>query len=146
MKIKILVVFSIIFISSMLLFSCVDSEKDNPEIVGTWKVINYESKTQTPLTDWYTADECRFDNLEEFLGDGTWTQYDGTLKCGTNSGGLTKGTWRLAANNQKVIFAYEGFSGEYERTIEQLNETTLILSFASGTLNGLQNRVTYSRN
>jgi hypothetical protein len=145
MNIRILKRAVVILISIILLVACVDLGKDDPQIVGAWKVINYESRTTTPATDWYRGEECRFDNVEEFLKDGTYTLYDGTQKCGTNSGGITKGTWRLAANNQKVILTYEGVLGEYETTIEEINESTMVLSFASGTLNGLQNRVTYSR-
>lgn len=142
---------SIIYLSFffiLIFFSCSDSEKENSPIVGSWNLISYEIKTENPPTEWRPLGEsCRLDDIEEYNEDGTWTRYDGTNQCGGgNCIGIYNGTWKFVANNSKVIFTYQGVPGEYESTVETLNGNTLVLSFSSGTTDGRQNRVTYSKN
>lgn len=136
-----------ILILILLLNSCSDKDEISP-IVGHWKIVNYEIRTTNPSTSWRSLGEaCRFDDVEEFKANGKWISYDGTHQCpGGNGTGIYRGTWKLTANDTKVIFTYEGVPGEYESTIESLTNTTLVLSFATGSIDGRQNRITYTRN
>lgn len=126
----------------LFLVSCSDStEEDLPVIVGSWEVVNEEIKY--PDSSWETSSEdCRFDNIEEFKPDGTHILYDGTYECGESGTAIAYGTWRLAANNSQVVFTYDGYAGEYPKTIEELDENTLILSWDTGATSGLQLRQT----
>jgi len=116
------------------------TEKTSP-LVGTWTKTKMETKTSS--TNW-TVDTrtCYTDDLEEYGADGSWTLYDGTKQCSAGSG-ITKGNWRLAANNTKIIFTYQAFSGEYESTVETLSETSLVLTQSVGDLANTEVRITY---
>lgn len=127
-----------------LLISCSDSQEDLPIIVGSWEVIKEEVKY--PDSEWETSDqECRFDNTEEFEEDGTHILYDGTFDCGESGTGIEYGSWRLAADDTQVIFTYDGYAGEYPKTIEELNPDQMILSYDTGLVSGMQVRTTYSK-
>lgn len=141
-SISYLFLFSILFISS-----CSDPEEDVSPIQGSWNLAAWDIKTENPPSDWKPkGEECRLDDMEEYKADGTWIKYDGSNQCpGGNGIGIYRGTWRLTANNGKVIYTYEEAQGEYESTVESLTETTMVLTFASGTVDGRQNRVTYTK-
>ena len=128
------------------LFSC--SKDDNSAvaspIVGSWEVISYETRQGTG--SWQNANQaCRLDDIEDYASNGDWTKYDGTNQCAAGTG-ITRGTWELKANNSKVVYTYEGVPGEYESTIELLDEETLIVSFSAGDLDNTQFKVTYAKN
>jgi hypothetical protein len=131
----------------MTLTACSSKGSSTPEesgpIVGTWKVTAFEERIGE--TDWApnTADPCVLDNTEEYEGDGSWTLYDGNNRCGT--AGIRHGTWRLTASNTKVVYTYEGIRGEYESTVESLTETELVLTRATGEVNGRQTRHSYRK-
>ncbi|MGV3539910.1 MAG: lipocalin family protein [Rufibacter sp.] len=120
-----------------------EEEEELHKMVGTWRVNKYESRTGTG--NWQNANQsCRLDNTEEYEADGSWTLYDGTNQCGAGTG-ITKGTWRTAASDTKVIYTYTGISGEYESTIEELTATTLVLTNSVGDVANTQTRVTYQK-
>lgn len=136
----------LLFILSISLISCSkddDSAVSSP-IVGSWEVISYE--TRQGSGNWQNANQpCRLDDTEEYASNGEWTKYDGTNQCAAGTG-ITLGTWELRANNTKIVYTYDGVPGEYESTIELLDEENLIISFSSGDLNNTQFRVTYVKN
>lgn len=117
---------------------------DSSPIVGTWKVLSDQERIGTK--DWTPSSEaCRSDNTEEYKAGGAWTLYAGDNQCGGGGTGISKGTWRLAAANTKVIYTYERFRGEYESTVESLTETEMILTKATGETNGRQWRTVYRK-
>ena len=114
-------------------------------IVGVWKLVSQESRV--PGETWRPSDydDCKSDDTEEYSADGEWILYDGTFHCGEDPTGMLKGTWRMAAAGTKVIYTYDLYAGEYESTVEQLTDTQMILSNATGDLAGTQFRNTYVR-
>jgi len=123
------------------------SEDGSPPspVVGTWLQTMEESREGTAA--WAPVDDidCRTDNVEEYADDGSWTLYDGTARCSASGTGILHGTWRLTANDTKVVYTYEGAGGEYESTIELMSDTDLILTHATGTLSGTQIRSTFEK-
>lgn len=136
------------FLSITLFFSCSDPDEDVSPIQGSWNLVAWDIKTENPPSDWSPkGEDCRLDDIEEYQPNGTWVKYDGSHQCaGGNGIGIYRGTWRLTANNSKVIYTYAEAQGEYESTVETLTATTMVLTFASGTVDGTQNRVTYTKN
>jgi len=137
------------FLLFILLITISSCNKDETEavqspLIGTWQVITYE--TRQGSGSWQNANQpCRLDDTEEYASNGKWTKYDGTNQCASGTG-ITLGTWELRANNTKIVYTYDGAPGEYESTVELLNEETLVVSFSSGDLNNTQFKVTYSKN
>lgn len=130
-----------IFLIVLLFTSCKKSEEKY--IIGTWKKIKSEERVGS--TAWQDVTEaCQTDDTESYETDGSWAIYDGTYQC-TSGSGIVNGTWKFAASNTKVIYTYEGFSGEYESTIERLTETELVLTQSTGNIAGTQIRNTYTR-
>lgn len=126
--------------------SCSEDEENNTksEIVGTWQVTSYE--TRQGSGNWQDAGQaCRLDDTEEYESNGQWTKYDGTNQCASGTG-ITTGTWKLEANDTKVVYTYDGVPGEYESTVELLSEGSLIVSFSTGDVANTQYRVTYVKN
>ena len=130
------------------LFACASESTARPApspIVGTWKQTMAEERVGTGSWAAPADAACRLDNTEEFAADGAYTLYDGTLSCGPGGTGIVSGTWRLAAANTKVIFTYEGTSGEYPSTVEMLTDSDMVLTFDTGRTDGLQTRSTYRK-
>ena len=113
-------------------------------LVGTWRQTAHE--TRAGSAEWaQPADaRCRLDNVEEYEEDGSWVVYDGTDQCGAGTG-ITRGTWRSAVSDTKVIFTYAGASGEYESTVVRVSDTELVLTHSTGDVQGTQVRSTYRR-
>jgi hypothetical protein len=114
-------------------------------VVGAWTQTTAEERFGA--ADWAVAKDaaCRTDNTEEYAANGDFTLYDGTIRCGIGGTGISKGTWRLAAANTKLIFTYAGTSGDYVSTVESLTATDMVLTFATGETNGRQTRSTYRK-
>lgn len=107
-----------------------DSAAGKSPLVGTWALTTAETRIDTG--PWMPGDACRTDNTEEYGANGDWTLYDGPLQCGSGDTGIRRGNWRVTAGGTKIVYTYDGISGEYESTIESLTENSLILSFSSG--------------
>jgi hypothetical protein len=134
----------LLFILSV--FSCEKSKDPSSEspIVGTWKIVAYESRQNSSPT-WSDAGEpCKLDDTEEYSANGNWVRYDGNYQCG-GSTGVVRGRWALRASNTKVVYTYDDFAGEYESTVDELSASTLVLSWAAGDINGTQYRATYRK-
>jgi hypothetical protein len=114
-----------------------------PSLAGSWKKMKVEKKT--PATNWVSDNRaCLSDDIEEFAADGDWTSYDGTMQCSAGTG-IIRGSWKFAVGETKIIFKYEGYTGEYESTVETLTESSLVLTQSSGDLANTQVRTTYQR-
>src|SRR5690554_3153271 len=133
-------------LASIVFISCEKNTDDNTEespIVGTWNVVNYESRIGNG--DWsFIGEDCRLDDVEEYESNGRWAFYDGTNQCEAGTG-IMAGTWKLKASNTKIVYTYDGYSGEYESTVEELTENSLILSWSTGDINNTQYRTTYKK-
>jgi hypothetical protein len=134
----------LLLLTLLFTVSCKKSEesKQSP-LVGSWKRTKIESRTNANawVIDTRT---CYTDDVEEYAADGAWTFYDGTKQCSAGTG-IKKGTWKLAAGDTKVIYTYQGVSGEYESTIETLTATALVLTQSTGDVNNTQVRTTYQK-
>lgn len=129
----------------MGLNSCKKDKEEEKPIVGTWKVISHETRQGNEVT-WQPAGEpCKLDNTEVYEADGKWTLYEGTKQCSQGTG-VMKGTWKLAASDTKVVYTYDGVSGEYESSVEELNANKLVLTNSAGDLNNTQYRTVYTKN
>ncbi len=129
----------------ILFSSCEKKDETDPvtvsPLIGSWMKTKVETKTSS--TDWKVdAKTCYTDDLEEYEASGTWTLYDGTQQC-TAGSGITKGTWKFAANNAKLVFTYQGFSGSYESTVETLTDKSMVLTQSTGDLAKTEMRITY---
>lgn len=128
--------------------ACASKGSSMPEesgpIVGTWQQTSSEDRVGA--NDWAPSAtaECRLGSTEEYEADGTWTLF-GTRKCEGSGSGVRKGTWQFAANKTKIIYTYEGISGEYASTIETLNETELVLTKFVGDVAGTETRAIYRK-
>jgi hypothetical protein len=119
-----------------------DESKPSP-LVGSWKKMKVEKKTLT--SNWVIDNRtCYTDDIEEFGSAGDWTSFDGTMQCSAGTG-IIKGSWKFAAGETKIIFKYEGYTGEYESTVETLTENSLVLTQSSGDLANTQVRTTYQK-
>lgn len=138
-------IFKIALSLVVILSSCSkDDDTSSSKINGTWEVVSYE--TRQGNLEWEASSEiCRLDDVEEYESNGDWTKYDGTNQCSAGTG-ITTGTWKLKANNTKIVYTYDDYSGEYESTVEQLTDNIMVISWSAGDLNNTQYRVTYSKN
>ncbi len=130
------------FSMALLVTSC-KKEKDESPIVGSWQI----TKIETRITgqNWQNLGQpCRHDDVEEYQSNGKWTYYDGANQCEPGSG-ILRGTWKLAANDTKVVFTYEGASGEYDKNVESLTESSMVLLHNAGDLNNTQYRYTFTK-
>ena len=119
------------------------SDDDLSPLIASWKKIKIEARTSS--TPWVIDNRtCYTDDIEEFDSKGGWTSYDGTNQCSAGTGIIT-GSWKFAVNETKIIFSYEGYTGEYESTIETLTENVLVLTQSAGDLNNTQIRTTYQK-
>ena len=84
------------------------------------------------------------DNTEEYRANGTYVLYPGSDWC-TPSDETIEGTWKLTAGGTIIQYTYKGVSGTYESTISSVDNTTLVVTFATGTGAGDQIRDTYTR-
>lgn len=129
-----------------LLFIACDKDTDDSAIspiIGTWEITNYE--TRIGNDSWKpVGEDCKLDDTEEYESNGRWTLYDGVNQCEAGTG-ITQGTWKLKASNTKIVYTYDGYSGEYESTVEELTENSLILSWSTGDINNTQYRTTYKK-
>jgi len=120
-----------------------DDEEEKSPLIGTWKKTKIESKTST--TNWTTDTRtCYNDDVEEYSDGGAWASYDGTKQCSAGTG-IIKGTWKLAAGDTKIIYTYQGYTGEYESTIETSTATSLVLTQSTGDVKNTQIRTTYQK-
>ena len=126
-------------------FSCSDDDNESTntqvsDIVGIWRTTKIEERTAA--NPWENVTEaCDLDDTEEYSANGDWALYPGTVTCG--SAAVMTGTWELRANNTKVVYTYDGASGEYESTVESLGSDTMVLTHSAGDLANTQYRTTY---
>lgn len=141
MKLKL---FTLLSLLVLFLAGCKkDKEEEKSQLVGSWKKTKIESKTST--TNWVTDTRtCYNDDVEEYSDGGAWASYDGTKQCSAGTG-IIKGTWKLAAGDTKIIYTYQGITGEYESTIETLTATSLVLTQSTGDVRNTQIRTTYQK-
>lgn len=135
---------TLLALAMVIVTGCKKSEdsKQSP-LIGSWKKTKIESKTST--TNWVTDTRtCYNDDVEEYSDGGAWTSYDGTKQCSAGTG-IIKGTWKLAAGDTKIIYTYQGYTGEYESTIESLTENSLVLTQSTGDVKNTQVRTTYQK-
>lgn len=133
--------FLLLFFSGLMFTSC---SKEEHAIVGSWKVIAYETRSNTSPNWEASSETCRLDDTEQYDADGRWTRYDGTNQCSAGTG-ILKGTYTIQANNTKIIYQYDDFEGEYESTIESLTNDEFVISWSAGTTDNLQFRATFKR-
>jgi hypothetical protein len=141
MKIKLFTLLSLV----VLFFAACkkDKKEEQSPLIGSWKKVKIESKTST--TNWVTDNRtCYDDDVEEYSDGGAWASYDGTKQCSAGTG-IIKGTWKLAVNNTKIIYTYQGYTGEYESTVETLTATSLVLTQSTGDVKNTQVRTTYQK-
>jgi hypothetical protein len=122
---------------------CTKEKKEENKVVGTWKKVKEE--TRLSGGSWEDVNEpCQLDNVEEYQSNGNYTVYPGADLCSPSESTIT-GTWRSAANNTKIIYTYSGYSDEFESTIEELTNTSMVITHATGTISGAQIRDTYQK-
>ena len=132
------------FLTVAFLASCSKDKEETPLIVGSWKRTKIESRKGTATTWTLDARTCYKDDIEEFTKDGVYTLYDGTAQCSAGAG-ITRGKWKLESGQSKVVFTYDGYSGEYESTVESLTATDMVLSNSVGDTQNTQTRITYQK-
>jgi hypothetical protein len=135
---------TLLLVALLFAVSCKKSEesKQSP-LIGSWKRTKIEKRTGSNAWVLDTR-TCYTDDVEEFEAGGAWTFFDGTKQCSAGTG-ITKGSWKLAAGDTKIIFNYQGASGDYESTIETLTTDALVLTQSTGDVNNTQVRTTYQK-
>ena len=125
-------------------FSCKKETDKSPSLIeGTWYKVKIE--TRQGSDDFVIQNAaCQLDDVEEYTADQKWTMYDGPNQCNAGTG-ITRGTWRLTAGNSKIIYTYDGYSGEYESTVQELTDSKLVVIFSAGDLNNTQYRYTFEK-
>ncbi|MNK06500.1 hypothetical protein D3C87_243990 [compost metagenome] len=113
---------------------------NDSEIVGVWTKMKEEKRVG--LAEWQdVTEDCDLDDTEEYKSNGDWAMYMGTITCGSRD--AMYGTWSFRANETKVMFTYDEYEGEYEKTVEELSENKMILSHNTGDVQDTQYRITY---
>ncbi|MDV6170100.1 lipocalin family protein [Flavobacterium sp. DG1-102-2] len=135
-----------LLLGASLFVSCQDDDSDKGgsgnSIVGVWQKTKEETRLGSGTWQAVTED-CDLDDTEEYKSDGSWTFYPGTVTCG--SAAVLNGTWKLRANDTKVLFTYDGVDGAYESTLEELTDSKLVLTHSAGDVEDTQYRDTYKR-
>jgi hypothetical protein len=117
-------------------------------IVGTWLRVQSETRVGTDAWAEDKDSACLSDDTEVYGADGTFEAHSGTMRCSagtTTDTGVIRGTWRLTANDTKIIYTYQGFKGEYDATLESLDATQMIRSWSTLDTAGTQMRVTFEK-
>lgn len=141
MKTKYATILTIICISLILITSC---KKEGIDLIeGTWHRTKLESRIGSGAWQDETL-QCQLDNIEIYEKGGVWKAYDGTNQCSPGNG-ITTGTWKLTASDTKVIYTYDDYAGEYESTVEELTENSLILTHSSGGISSTQFKTSFTR-
>lgn len=138
------------FIATLILAlvatSCSKDDDSGSSVKKNLEASWTKDKVETRINDgsWQNITAtCNLDDVEEYQSNNDWTLYPGTNLC--NSESVTTGSWSLRANDTKIIYTYDGFSGEYESSIETITENVLILTQNVGDLNNTQFRFSYSK-
>lgn len=131
---------------AVTIVSCSDDSDEkkssgDPEIVGVWKKTKEESRQGSEAWEDVTED-CDLDDTEEYVSDGDWALYPGTVTCNGNAN-VINGSWELRANGTKVVYTYDGFQDEFESNIEELTATKMVLTHSAGDVDDTQYRDTY---
>jgi hypothetical protein len=142
--------FTLFFLSAFLFITVVSCKKGNhtqttpPQKSKTsllsqasWKLIKAEEKSSS-ATIWNDVTTvitpCKRDDIYFFRADGTWDLNEGPTKCSPSDPQVfLTGTWTFF-NNETQIKRYEGVGTSLLVTfnVEQLDETTLIITTTSG--------------
>ncbi|RDI06970.1 lipocalin family protein [Flavobacterium sp. AG291] len=117
-----------------------DNSSDNSKIVGVWQKTKEETRQGSEAWEDVTED-CDLDDTEEYVSDGDWALYPGTVTCG--SANVINGSWELRANGTKVVYTYDGFQDEFESNIEELTAAKMVLTHSAGDIDDTQYRDTY---
>lgn len=139
-----------VFILALVFISCSEDPVENnyseteQKLIGSWEVIKYEESLDGINWSDDPNNYCVIDDVWEFTENNVMNYYDGAVLCNNSSGTqIEKGTWKLTANETKIIFTYDGHPGEYESTIESLTETELVLVNAVGDIYGTISKKTF---
>lgn len=141
-KLYLIVTLTLAFVAT----SCSKDDDSSSSTKNNLQTSWIKDKVETRTNDGAWQDittSCNLDDVEEYESNSDWTLYPGTNLC--NSESVTTGSWSLRANNTKIIYTYDGISGEYESSIETITENVLILTQNVGDLNNTQFRFTYSK-
>jgi hypothetical protein len=133
-------------ITMLLTTSCSKDDDTSSSVQKNLQKSWTKDKVERRINDGAWQDitvSCNLDDIEEYQSNSDWTLFPGTNTCDSES--VTTGSWSLRANDTKIIYTYDSFSGEYESTIETITENVLILTQNTGDLNNTQFRFTYSK-
>lgn len=120
-------------------------KKEERMIVGTWRVNKIEKKTGNGVWE-DDASDCNIGSVEEYDKSGTWTYYPAPgSPCSGSTGMPSYGSYRFTASNTKLMFTYDDTYGEYDKSVESITKTTMVLSHNAGTTDNLQFRYTFSK-
>ena len=140
-------VLGFILVVFLSLLSCSKDEDSftitKKNLVGSWT----KSKVEKRVSDGLWADiteSCNLDDVEEYASNGNWIFYLGTLRCESGSP-ILKGNWSLAANDSKIIYEYDDYEGQYEKSIETITENVLIVTHSANDLDNSQYRYTFRK-
>ncbi|CAM3992402.1 hypothetical protein FLAN108750_03570 [Flavobacterium antarcticum] len=138
-----------ILITLLSLLSCSNEEDavsvstTKKNLIGSWTKAKVEKRTnEGQWTD--ITENCNLDDVEEYASNSNWTFYLGTLRCESGAPVL-KGSWNLAANDTKIIYEYDDYEGQYEKSIETITENVLIVTHSANDLANSQYRYTFNK-
>lgn len=132
-------------IISGAIVSCKKDKKSKSELLTekTWKVTKEESKmNSSPYVDDFPGwASCEKDNIIQFFTNNTFKETEGATKCDpADPDEVSAGGWAFTQNETKITL-----NGLFEATIEQLDGSTLVVTYTetSGS-DTYSTRTTYS--
>ncbi len=115
-------------------------QKTKTELItlGNWKFVKVESRT-TPTGAWSDAggllQACEKDNINVIRTNATYEINEGATKCSAADPQIVEsGTWAFQTNETELKQTPTGSSSSNVYGIEQLTETTLILTYSEAFL------------
>ena len=128
--------FSILLLSSVILFSCKKDKDSKTELLTsrTWHItqFQYRENTTDPWDIELVTDQCELDNIFTFLTSGTYTYTEGPTKCDPADPDLIDtGTWMFINDESGIRLTSAGDVIDF--TIEQLDNNTLMIQYYDAT-------------
>ena len=148
MKVRILAAIGLAMIVSGCSDGAAGSSGSTSPVVGTWGRVKSETRVGTDAWADDKNSACLADEMEVYHADGTFESHSGTIRCSagtTVDTGILRGTWRLTANDTKIVYTYVGFKGEYDATIERLEGTQMTRNWSTLDTKNTQMRVTFAK-
>lgn len=139
---------NVLLLGSALVILACDKEEEpkkseiEQQLIGAWTESKIEELGEAGNWIDFTR-PCDLDDVSEFLPSGKYALYQGVNICEGGDHTVLNGAWRLGSNDTKIIFTYEAYSGEYERSIESFTATQMVLKHATGETVSRQIRTTY---